>query len=60
MKEYKVYTIQEGDTLKSIADRLQIKVEDLITFHNAHSNFLLVDDAAGLSALREIFIPSDL
>ena len=37
-EENRIYTIKQGDTLQSIADQLQINVDDIIEFHNRHSN----------------------
>lgn len=60
MKEYEIYMVKDGDTLKSIAEQLQINVRDLMAFHNAHSHVLLRDDFIGVSMFKEIYIPSDL
>ena len=37
-EENRIYTVKQGDTLQSIADQLQINVDDIIEFHNRHSN----------------------
>ncbi|MDY6205691.1 MAG: LysM domain-containing protein [Prevotella sp.] len=60
MKEYETYRVKDGDTLRSIAEQLQISVRDLMAFHNAHSCTLLRDDFIGVSMFKEICIPADL
>lgn len=60
MKEYKTYTVRKGDTLKSIAERLQINVQDLVSFHNKYSHTLLRNDFIGVTMFKEIYIPANL
>ncbi|AFJ07670.1 hypothetical protein PI172_2294 [Prevotella intermedia] len=60
MKEYKTYTVRKGDTLKSIAERLQINVQDLVSFHNKYSHTLLRNDFIGVTMFKEIYIPVNL
>ena len=59
-EENRIYTIKQGDTLQSIADQLQINVDDIIEFHNRHSNTFITEYRPNLFGVDKIILPADL
>ncbi|MFL0063492.1 hypothetical protein [Tenacibaculum maritimum] len=57
--KYRTYKIQQGDTLNSIAEKLEVAPEELKKFHNSKSSFDNVLPFSGIPAhLTEIIIPT--
>ncbi|WP_249118677.1 LysM peptidoglycan-binding domain-containing protein [Prevotella jejuni] len=59
-EENRIYTIKQGDTLQSIADQLQINVDDIIEFHNRHSNIFITESRPNLFGVDIIILSADL
>ncbi|BBA29143.1 LysM peptidoglycan-binding domain-containing protein [Prevotella melaninogenica] len=59
-EENRIYTVKQGDTLQSIADQLQINVDDIIEFHNRHSNTFITESRPNLFGVDIIILPADL
>lgn len=59
-EENRIYTVKQGDTLQSIADHLQINVDDMVEFHNRHSNTFITEYRPNLFGVDKIILPADL
>ena len=59
-EENRIYTVKQGDTLQSIADHLQINVDDIVEFHNRHSNTFITEYRPNLFGVDNIILPADL